>query len=148
MANYNEHIPALRREAATMPLRFSFRHLDFSSSKFHPSRCSNEYFIRLLTVLQRYSSWRVEDFIYQNNSEHRHVIPFDTSSEPSGFERVPGIDKEQLGYHDGWQIGVCPEDRENQWRAHGILIDDTFFVIWLDQDHQLFPKPPIHAQGC
>jgi hypothetical protein len=24
-------------------------------------------------------------------------------------------------------------------RVHGIIIDDTFYVIWLDHDHRLYP---------
>jgi|SRR5579872_1396148 len=139
MANHNEHIPAIQRAAANMPLRFSFKHLDFNYPKFHPSRCSLQYFLKLFEILQRFSSWTVDDFIDQNNTEHRHIIPFENSSEPDGFQQIPEIDAEQLGYHEGWQFGVSPDQRENRWRVHGLLVDDTFYVVWLDQNHQLFP---------
>lgn len=139
MAKRNEHIPAIQRAADKMPLRFSFKHLDFDNPKFDPAKCSVEYFLRLFGILQRFSSWFVEDFIDQNNHEHRHIIPFEGSTEKDGFQHIPEIDREQLGYHDGWQFGVCPEDGGNRWRVHGILVDDTFYVVWLDQYHQLFP---------
>lgn len=139
MANHNEHIPAVQRAAANMPLRFSFRHLDFNNPKFYPSRCEVGYFLRLFEILRRFSCWTVEDFIDQNNDAHRHIIPFETSSEQDGFQHIPEIDREQLGYHDGWQFGVYPEEPWNRWRVHGILVGDTFYVVWLDQHHELFP---------
>jgi hypothetical protein len=45
----------------------------------------------------------------------------------------------QLGYHVAWQFSVDPDIPYCHWRAHGILIDDTFFPVWLDPDHQLWP---------
>lgn len=140
MAKHNEYIPALERaEVDDRPLRFSFKHLDCNNLKFHLSRCSAEYFHKLFEILYRFSNWTVGDFIDQNNDEHRHLIDFEKSSERDGFQHIPEIDSEQFGYHEGWQFGVHPEVHWNRWRAHGILVDDTFYLVWLDQDHQLFP---------
>jgi hypothetical protein len=140
MAKRNEHIPALKRAAEPLPLRFSFKHLDFTNPKFLPSNCSTDYFLRLFQMLHRYSNLTVGDFIEQNNFERRHIIDFAKTTELDGFQRVPGIDAEQLGFHDGWQFGVNPSEEWNLWRAHGILINDVFYVIWLDHEHKLFPK--------
>lgn len=85
------------------------------------------------------SNWAVETFIDQDNEEHRHIIDFTISSEPDGFRHVQGLDPEQLGVYDGWEFGVYPEQRWCQYRAHGIVIDDVFYIIWLDQEHRLFP---------
>jgi hypothetical protein len=125
-----------------LPLKFSFKHLDLENEKFHWSKCSAEYFERLLKILQRLSTWKVEDFTDENNHDHRHRIYFPATSEPNGFQNIPNVDSEQFGYEDGWQLGVYPEVRWNRWRIHGILIDDTFFVVWLDQNHLLFPDTP------
>ena len=140
MANHGERIPIPRPAANDMPLRFSFKHLDIKHPKFDPSKCCLDYFRKLFEVLQRFSNWRVVDFIDQNNNEHRHIISFETSSELNGFQEIPAIDTEQLGYHEGWQFGVCPEDGGNRWRVHGILVDDTFYLVWLDEHHALFPN--------
>ena len=141
MANRNEYIPAIQRAAANMPLRFSFKYLDFNHHKFYPSKCCTEYFLRLFETMHRFSNWTVADFIDQNNNQHRHIFDFTQTSEPDGFQHIRDIDSEQLGYHEGWQFAVYPQQEWSRWRAHGILVDDTFFVVWLDQDLLLFLVP-------
>src|SRR4029077_5031106 len=91
------------------PLRISFKYLDTRNPKFDPSRCNNEYFCRLFAMLKLFSSWTVDQFIDQSNREHRHIIAFATTSEPNGFQDIPGLDRDQLGYADGWQFSVYPE---------------------------------------
>jgi hypothetical protein len=38
--------------------------------------------------------------------------------------------------YEGWQFCLTANEHG---RVHGIIIDDTFYVIWLDHDHQLYP---------
>lgn len=140
MAKQNAHIPAIQRPAVDgLPLRFSFKYLDFANPKFLPSKCTPAYIHELLKILHRFSSWTVGDFIDQNNDQHRHVIDFTQTSETDGFQHILAIDKEQFGYQEGWQFGVYPEIYWNRWRAHGILLDDTFYLVWLDEKHLLYP---------
>jgi hypothetical protein len=124
MANHNPHIPPVERPVYNMPVRFSFKHLDFDNPKFLPSECCTDYFVRFFETLRKFSAWRVGDFIDQNNNERRHIINFEQSSEPGGFQNVPGLD---------------PDQQWNRWRAHGILLEDTFYIIWFDEHHNLFP---------
>ncbi|SRR5712691_3384436 len=121
-------------------IRFSFKHLDAANEKFSCANCSQEYFVKLLETLQKYT-WTVEQFSDQNHNERRHVIYFPNTSEPDGFENIPGIDLDQLGYYEGWEIGISIDPYDCGWRVHGILIDEIFFVIWLDPNHALFPAP-------
>ena len=129
-------IPEPQLPLETRRLRFSFRHLDLTNNKFRLADCSDDFLRQLLARVRDYSNWTVDDFIDQNNNEHRHVIWFPQTSEPHGFDGV-GIDADQLAYHDAWQFQICQEE---DWRVHGILIDDTFYVIWLDPNHQLYPN--------
>jgi hypothetical protein len=138
MANRQRSIPEPRLEPLNKPIRFSFKHLDIDHEKFHVSKCYVDFMKALLVRLYVFSTWTVDVFVDQNNKEHRHIIDFDQTSEKDGFVKVPNIDPEQLGYHDAWQFGVRPEEYENVWRVHGILIDDTFFIVWLDPEHQLY----------
>jgi hypothetical protein len=48
-----------------------------------------------------------------------------------------GLDADQIAYEEAWQFELT---RQQDWRVHGILIDDTFFVIWLDANHLLYPR--------
>jgi hypothetical protein len=126
-------IPAPIFPPETELLRFSFKHLDLDAPKFGADLC-NEYFLRrFLEVVRDFSSWTVEQFCDQNNNEHRHVISFAETTEPNGFLN---IEQDQLSYHESWQFQLS--GREN-WRVHGILIDDTFYVISLDPNHALYP---------
>jgi len=68
------------------------------------------------------------------------MIFFDETSEPEGFQNIPAMDRDQAGYADGWQFSVYPDQPWSDWRAHGILIDDTFYIVWLDQNHALYPR--------
>ena len=81
-----------------------------------------------------FSDWRVGDFVEQNNDEHRHVIPFEASTEPNGFQ-IP--DADQMGYEEGWQFSVQPDVYYDRGRVHGVLVGDTFYIVWLDEHHRL-----------
>lgn len=125
-------IPAPILPPATETLKFSFRHLDSHAEKFLVSNCNAAFLQQLVHTIRELSSWTIEQFCDQNNHEHRHVIWFPGTSEPEGF---PNLDKEQLSYHESWQFQLS---REHDWRVHGILIDDTFYVVWLDPNHALY----------
>ena len=116
-------------------LRFSLRHLDSRKQNFSLADCSADFFRMLLERIRDYSNWTVDDFCDQNNNEHHHVIDFPQTLEPNGFVGL-GLDPDQIAYHEAWQFELA---RTEDWRVHGILIDDTFYVIWLDPNHSLYP---------
>jgi hypothetical protein len=74
----------------------------------------------------------VEDFCDPDNSEHRHQVYFPDTRVPGGFNRVLN---EQIEPMNAWQFEVAPK---SNWRAHGFLIDDTFYLVWLDPHHKLY----------
>lgn len=120
------------------PLRFSFRHFHPDHPKFQLESCERDFLSELINRLAVYSSWAQEDFRDQNNNEHRHVIDFDRTTEKDGFTSAPGIDSDQLAYLEAWQFEVRPM---TDWRVHGFVSDDTFFIVWLDPLHKLYPFP-------
>jgi len=133
------NIPQVKHaQADELLVRFSFTHINSQNEKFSHTNCSTEYFCKLFSILRRFSTWRVGDFVDQNNDEHRHTIDFSQTSEPDGFQ-LQGVDAEQFGFHEGWQFSVFPEQPWCLWRAHGVLVDDTFYVVWLDPNHLLYP---------
>lgn len=97
--------------------------------------CSVDYLRHLFRALHAFSDWRVGDFVDQNNNEHRHIIDFGLSTEPDGFQ-IP--DAEQMGFVEGWQFSVQPHLYHYRGRVHGALVDDTFYIVWLDENHRLF----------
>jgi hypothetical protein len=86
----------------------------------------------------------VDDFLDQNNKEHRHKIFFEDTSEKDGFVGAPGVDKDQIGYLEAWQFQVCDA---TDWRVHGFILDETFYIVWLDPLHRLYPRPATGTAG-
>ena len=127
-------VPAPILPSTTGLLKFSFRHLDLQTEKFQLSECGEDFLRHLLQTIRELSSWTIEQFCEQNNRESRHVIEFGATTEPDGFRNV---DTDQLAYHESWQFQLSQREH---WRVHGILIDDTFYVVWLDPNHRLYAR--------
>ncbi len=96
--------------------------------------CSREFFCGFFEKLRLYSSDSVDEFLDQNNKEHRHVIDFEATSEKDGFMGAPGVDEDQLSYAQAGQFAVAVR---TEWRVHGFVIEDTFYGVWLDPMHRL-----------
>ena len=131
-------IPEPRLQVSDRPLRFSFKHLHLEHGRFHINNCNNQFLLDFIYSIREFSTWTVDAFTDQYNNFHRHSFGFEGTTEPNGFLAAPNIDPDQLGLHEAWQFAVPCESAEVLGRVHGILIDDTFFVVWLDPNHQLF----------
>ena len=130
--NQGRGIPAPEIQPNLQNLKFSFKHLDAANPKFPLTLCDDGFLRELLLKIKEFSGWTVDQFIDQNNNEHRHIIFFPETSEPEGFTSV---DLEQFAYHESWQFQIS---QNQHWRVHGVLIEDTFYVVWLDPDHRLY----------
>ena len=113
-------------------VRFSFKYIDFDSNEFGPHHCNEEFLRAFLRKLREYSSWPLDTFSDMNNREHRHIIDWRETRFPEGF---PNVSVDQLAYHEAWQFELTPF---RIWRVYGVLLEDTFFVIWLDSNHNLY----------
>lgn len=123
----------------TKNLSFSLKHLDSESAKYHVDRCNLEFCQALFASLRRYGAFTVDQFIDQNNQDGRHIINFAETTDPDGFTC---LDLENLRQEEAWQIRLCPEVHappESGWRAYGFLLDDVFYLVWLDPFHRLYP---------
>jgi hypothetical protein len=129
----------------TRRLQFSFRHLEKNHPKFKIGDCQERYLRELISRLSDYSKLTVDEFVDQDNQEHRHQIDFPDTSEKNGFISAPDVDMDQLAYAQAWQFQVCDK---TDWRAHGFLLGDTFFIVWLDPSHRLYPRAVDGAGDC
>lgn len=100
------------------------------------AECPHDFLAELLSRLRHYSSHPASEFLDQNNNEHRHIIDFANTIEVDGFVNAPGMKDEQLVSLEAWQFEVRPK---SDGRVHGFVIDDTFYVVWLDPFHRLSP---------
>lgn len=114
-------------------LRFSFKYFDESDGVMCPGSFSSGYTRALMQRMRDLSSWTVKQFTSQAHKtvrNHRH--DWSRTTRPNGF----GALNEQMKAYEGWQFCLSANAHG---RVHGILIDDTFYVIWLDKDHRLYP---------
>jgi hypothetical protein len=126
------NIPDAPRIGADDLLRFSFKLLDLTGDKFCVDRCKGGYLDRFLTRLRDLSSLKVGEFRTNRSSALRsHPIDFSTTSEPKGFSSL----NDQLRAEQPWQFEITSNEHG---RVHGLLIDDTFYVVWIDADHLLY----------
>jgi hypothetical protein len=114
-------------------LRFSFKFFDHSDEAICPAKFRDGYTRTLMQRMRDLSSWTVAQFTGREEKSvrnHRHV--WSRTSRPEGFSHL----NEHFRAYEGWQF--CLTSNEHG-RVHGIIIDDTFYVIWLDHDHKLYP---------
>lgn len=114
-------------------LRFSFQ-LMRSTRKFghERTRDASAYLDHLLRRLQSMSCMHVAEF--RSNKDlalraHRHH--WNATTEPHGF---PLLGPEWDG-HEAWQFQLSAN---KHGRVHGILVDEVFYVVWLDPEHRLY----------
>lgn len=114
-------------------LRFSFRLLQ-STHKFgheHVTEASS-YLHHLLLRLQSLSSLRVKEFrTGKDKSLRLHRHQWGATTEKRGFRDLPA----EWDGHEAWQFQLTAN---KHGRIHGLLVDEVFYVIWLDPEHRLY----------
>lgn len=116
-------------------IRFSFRHLN-STDKFGHEKVEDAtaYLPQFLGRLQSVSGMSLSTFRSNKDKAlraHRH--DWAETSEKGGFTHLT----QQLQACEAWQFEISVNEHG---RIHGILIDEVFYVVWLDPGHQLYPK--------
>ena len=128
------HIPPVAPPADT-GLRFSFKHVDFSKvGKFCVTQCEDGYIAKFLERLRDVSQLTVLEFRTNRSSSIRsHPIEFAQTSEKEGFSSL----NQQLRGSEAYQFELTAN---KHGRVHGFLVNDTFYVVWIDPKHLLFPR--------
>lgn len=116
-------------------VRFSFRHLHMGHAKFGlPAGDRLPHYVpQLLERLKEVSGFKLSEFRTNKSRALRaHTHTWSETSEPDGFSHL----NEQIRDCEPWQF--CLSANEHG-RIHGLLIDEVFYVIWIDPDHRLYP---------
>ena len=87
----------------------------------------------LMQRLRDISSWTVKRFCGAPEKGLRnHQHDWAETARPDGFAHL----NDHYAAYPGWQFCITANE---YGRVHGIVIDDTFYVIWLDIGHRLYP---------
>lgn len=125
-------IPAVPEVKIASTLRFSFK-LFQQNDKFSLGHCGDGYLPQFVVRLKGLSGLTVHEFRTNRSGALRaHQIDFSETSEPQGFHEL----NEQLRGLEAWQFQITANEHG---RVHGILLDETFYVVWIDAAHQLYP---------
>jgi len=107
---------------------------DSTDGEMCPAQFGAGYTQTLMARLKDLSTWKVSAFTgLPNKTIRNHTHDWAKTARPTGFAHL----NEQFKAYPGWQFCLTANAHG---RVHGILIDDTFHVVWLDQDHALYPE--------
>lgn len=115
-------------------LLFSFKHLECDHHCYDIEACDREYWQTLARELKRYSGMLVDEFTHQNNDDARHTVDFSDTDEREGFDSIAA----EFDFSEAWQFAIG--DKSRGWRVIGLLVKETFMVIWLASKHELYTK--------
>ncbi len=122
-----------KKPPPNLPLKFSFKFFDHTDAEMCPAAFKDGYTQTLMRRLQALSGWTVAEFTgREEKSIRNHRHDWARTSRPDGFSHL----NEHYRAYEGWQFCLTANE---YGRVHGIIIDDTFYVIWLDQDHRMYP---------
>ena len=114
-------------------LCFSFRYFDPFDQELCPQTFQKGYTQALMNRLRDLSAWTVRQFEMSKDRTLRiHKHDWSQTSRPHGFKHLP----DHYRVYPGWQFCIS---LSKHGRVHGILVDNTFHVIWLDHHHALYP---------
>lgn len=100
--------------------------------KFCTTLCADGYLVKFLERCRDLSTFTVREFRENKSRALRaHLLTFKDTTEPDGFVTL----NEQLRQNEAWQFELTSNEHG---RIHGLLIDDTFFVVWIDPRHKLY----------
>ncbi|WP_210236263.1 hypothetical protein [Ochrobactrum sp. CGA5] len=113
-------------------MRFSFKLFDHSDDEVCPAVFRNGYTRALMSRLRDLSTWKVSEFTSNRSSAIRaHPIDWNGTSRKDGFDL-----NEQYQAYTPWQFSISANE---DGRVIGLLIDDCFYVVWLDHHHKVYP---------
>ena len=123
----------IKKNTPDPTLKFSFLLFNSEDEPLCPATFRDGYTQTLMARLRDLSSWTVKRFTgAQDKSIRNHTHEWQKTARPDGFPHL----NDTFRAYAGWQFCLTANERG---RVHGIIIDDTFYVIWLDQDHALYP---------
>lgn len=115
-------------------ISFSFKYLDTNNRKFSGAGEDRNYWMTLLERLRDLSSCTAGELRQARNKTLRcHSIDWNDKRVSENRFGIPG--EEQL-VDVPYQFSLSSNQHG---RVHGFFIEDVFFVVWLDPEHQLYP---------
>lgn len=118
-----------RTSIQSQGLMFYFKFLDLKTEKDFSLKGVNDKYIRsLLERLKNMTGMSIGEF-QSGRGLHSHPIDWCKTTRKDGFKNI----HEQLWLGKEWQFSAKSDSR-----VHGFLIDEIFYIVWLDPNHKLY----------
>jgi hypothetical protein len=117
-------------------LIFSFKFYDANHCEFNCRDRESEYFHKLLERIRDLSREKVSSLTNRkaDTATRFHPVDFNEARvSASGF----GIGGWEEYDADAWQFSIS---KRGNGRVHGFLIENVFYVVWLDPRHRMYPS--------
>jgi hypothetical protein len=75
---------------------------------------------------------RIDELKAGGKATRCHSIDWDRTTEPNGYGHLTA----QLRDCEPYQLTISANEHG---RVHGIMIDNVFYVVWVDPNHSLYP---------
>jgi len=113
-------------------LGFSFKYLQTQNEKFSICDHDPNYFTAFLERLRDLSTLTAQEIKMNRSQSLRcHPIKWRETTEPNGF----GIPNEKELVTIPYQFSLSTNEHG---RVHGFFIEDVFYIVWLDPNHNLY----------
>ena len=110
-----------------------FKYIECDHDKYSFTHCKPEYWHLFMKALKRYEGWNIDAFMYPEHDDARHFVDVQDERVDSGpFDAL--IDR--FEWAEVWQFGLG--HRGEGKRVLGILVDATFYIVLLDDNHQAY----------
>ncbi len=120
-------------------LRFSFKYLQLSNPKYCVNSQEVKYFLKFLERLFDISKCPIIQLKMGTYGKTLRFHPIDFGDpcvSEDGFTSLPSAFV-PIAEENAWQFSISSNEHG---RVHGFIIGDVFFVVWLDPDHNLYPR--------
>jgi hypothetical protein len=141
-----KRIPRASEEPFQDLIRFSFKFLDDETEDFLPSKSEtrDHYLATLMGRLRTVSTYKIGEFLGNRSMQKgidAHPIDWTdprVKNHEDGFSRVPKADEQarDAANNYAWQFSLT---KNEYGRVHGFILGSTFYVVWLDPEHLLYP---------
>jgi len=113
-------------------MSFSFQYIDLKHKKFNPDLAQQNYLNKLAERLRDLCCNSALDLqVCRSESLRAHPVDWKDTTEPKGFAHL----NPQLRDLPPYQFSIS---RDKHGRVCGFIVDDIFFIVWLDPNHNLY----------
>ena len=113
-------------------IHFSLRFLDCTNSDFSFDKREPDYYSKLIRRLKDVSQLKAQE-LFSNRSSGLRAHPIDFIND-NVSEKTFGV----KGWKEIDDLAYQFEVAQSLGRVHGFLVDTTFYVRWIDPDHNLY----------